>query len=168
MQYPTITVLDLLVRDLTVGTSRRRQLGMVHQELTAALQQDLFPGQARRDLPQLLDEAVYDTTSRWGRPAHCAAAVFAPVTTKANGRPSASIVRNTGQLGPEGTRSDHGTAVHVHGRGPLRPRRQSTRCWASMRAWGCSSAIWRAKATMHSSRMPARAGYPDHEVTSVP
>ncbi|MFI9201585.1 hypothetical protein [Streptomyces sp. NPDC053048] len=58
MSYLSIAVLDELVRGLAVGTSRQRQLGMVRQELTAALEQDVLPGQAGRELPQLLDEAV--------------------------------------------------------------------------------------------------------------
>ncbi|AZQ74388.1 hypothetical protein EKH77_27100 [Streptomyces luteoverticillatus] len=58
MSHPSITVLDELLRSLAVGPARRRQLGMVRQELTVALEQHLLPGGARRDLPQLLDEAV--------------------------------------------------------------------------------------------------------------
>ncbi|WP_229890471.1 hypothetical protein [Streptomyces mashuensis] len=58
MSHPSIAVLDELIGGLAVGGARRRQLGMVRQELTAALEQDRLPRQARKDLPQLLDAAV--------------------------------------------------------------------------------------------------------------
>ncbi|MFF7728807.1 hypothetical protein [Streptomyces sp. NPDC008001] len=58
MSHPSITVLDELIRGLVVGPSRRRQLGMVRQELAAALEQNLLAARARRELPQLLDETA--------------------------------------------------------------------------------------------------------------
>ncbi|WKK27788.1 hypothetical protein QZH56_01505 [Streptomyces olivoreticuli] len=40
------------------GSSRRRQLGMVFQEIAAALEDGVLPTRARRDLRYLLDDAV--------------------------------------------------------------------------------------------------------------
>ncbi|WP_212763992.1 hypothetical protein [Streptomyces sp. I05A-00742] len=58
VSHPSLAALDDLLRNLPVGPARQRQLGMVRQELAVALEQHLLPCSARRDLPQLLDEAV--------------------------------------------------------------------------------------------------------------
>ncbi|MEV4505864.1 hypothetical protein [Streptomyces klenkii] len=60
MPHPSITALEELISGLSVGSSRQRQrqLGMVRQELTIALDLGVLPGEARRRLPRLLDEVT--------------------------------------------------------------------------------------------------------------
>ncbi|MFI0743085.1 hypothetical protein ACH4PU_34180 [Streptomyces sp. NPDC021100] len=58
MPHSSIAALDELIGTLSVGPSRQRQLGMVRQELTTALEQGALPDGTRRSLLKLLDEAV--------------------------------------------------------------------------------------------------------------
>ncbi|MGW5866710.1 hypothetical protein ACWFRJ_31565 [Streptomyces sp. NPDC055239] len=55
-EYRSITALDRLLDDLTVGEARRRQLGMVRGELLRALSRDALPVGARRSLRRLLEQ----------------------------------------------------------------------------------------------------------------
>ncbi|MEU9796937.1 hypothetical protein AB0E27_41440 [Streptomyces sparsogenes] len=55
-EYPSINALDRLLDDLVVGEARRRQLGMVREELLRALARDALPVAARRSLRRLLEE----------------------------------------------------------------------------------------------------------------
>jgi hypothetical protein len=58
--YRALDALDALLPTLPgVGTARRRQLGMVREELAAALRRDALPVPARRSLQRLLaDDAL--------------------------------------------------------------------------------------------------------------
>ncbi|MHC5264152.1 hypothetical protein ACYSUO_40290 [Streptomyces sp. UC4497] len=55
-EYRSITTLDRLLDDLTVGEARHRQLRMVRGELLRALERNAVPVAARRSLRRLLEE----------------------------------------------------------------------------------------------------------------
>ncbi|MDQ0765604.1 hypothetical protein QF027_008239 [Streptomyces canus] len=69
---------------------------------------------------------------------------------------------------PTARRLNHMIPFHCHGRGPCRPRRQSTRYLASPAHAGLLAACWAAYVAIRSSRAPARISYPGHSVTSYP
>ncbi|MGX8910222.1 hypothetical protein ACR820_34180 [Streptomyces netropsis] len=54
--YPSLIALDAL--PVPAGAARKRQLGMIRQELAAALDNGMLPISARRNLGYLLDEAT--------------------------------------------------------------------------------------------------------------
>ncbi|MEU2869743.1 hypothetical protein ABZ769_11105 [Streptomyces olivoreticuli] len=56
--HPSLTAFDALLASLPVGAARRRQLGMVRQELDAALENGWLPAGARRSLQCLLEDAT--------------------------------------------------------------------------------------------------------------
>ncbi|ARZ66688.1 hypothetical protein SMD11_1024 [Streptomyces albireticuli] len=58
MPHPSITALEQLISGLSDGSSRQRQLGMVRQELTTALELDILPGDVAWSLARLLDEVT--------------------------------------------------------------------------------------------------------------
>ncbi|MFI9031158.1 hypothetical protein [Streptomyces sp. NPDC053560] len=54
-EFPSLVALDALIADLPAGAARRRQLGMVREELHRALQRGALPVPARRSLRRLLE-----------------------------------------------------------------------------------------------------------------